>query len=81
MITIEPNGDGYTMKFSGGKGSGLRGYTVEARSIEEVHEAINHFERKGPRVQQHINNEIGHCPLCRRGGGSERPPLRVVGGD
>ena len=87
MIKIESFGTGYQMTFSAGGGSGLKPYKVFAACIEEVHEAINHFECAGPRAAQHRESQIDHCPLCRlrqqeatRQEPRERlPMLRLVG--
>jgi hypothetical protein len=72
MLKIEDhhqNGDG-TRKFvikASDPGSGQRGHTLcECASIEELHEAINHYYRAGPRSTQHAGCEIEHCPLCRK---------------
>jgi len=45
MLTIDRSiktMDGYTLKMSN-PGSGSRGYSVEARSLDEVKEAIDHY--------------------------------------
>lgn len=56
MITIRPVYNDYKMLFSN-PGSGWRGFSVMAKSIDEVHAAIDH----------HHNRKHDHtkCPLCR----------------
>jgi len=40
-------------------GSGSRGFTARAESIEEIHTAIDHY------LKGHGNVERPDCPLCR----------------
>ena len=56
MITIRPVYEKHKMLFSN-PGSGERGFSVMAKSIDEVHAAIDHYQ---VRPHNHL-----HCPLCR----------------
>lgn len=71
----------FVLKVAGEQGE--RGYKLcQCRSIEELHEALNHYYREGPRASQHASNSIEHCPLCRKGRGNDvqqpRPFLKLV---
>lgn len=78
MIKIEDHhqsssgGRRFRMIFSA-EGTGTRGTSVWAESLEEVFEALNHYHRNGPRVRQHASDAIHHCPLCRRGRDASGP--------
>jgi hypothetical protein len=61
MITIERDGNGFKMKFSA-PGTGWRGFSAHARSVEEIHVAINHYYG----IDGHIAGTRDDCPLCRR---------------
>ncbi len=77
--TSSPSGRRYRLVFSD-PGSGMRGWSIWAETPEEVHEALNHYWRYGPRLQQHIDGKIEHCPLCRqhREETQKKPKLKVV---
>jgi hypothetical protein len=66
MIQITASGSGYEFKFSA-PGTGWRSFKVHARSVQEVHEAIDHHlvAATGEARQQHTNSERENCPLCR----------------
>lgn len=66
MIQIAASGGGYEMKVSA-PGAGWRGFKVHARSVWEVHEAIDHHlvAATAEARQQHTNSERENCPLCR----------------
>jgi hypothetical protein len=66
MIQITASGGGYDMKLSA-PGTGWRCFKVHARSVQEVHEAIDHhlLAATGEARQQHANSEREDCPLCR----------------
>ena len=69
MITIRHEAEGCKMKFSN-PGSGMRGFSVHARSVAEVHAALDHYlgVGGGTRRQGHVNNTLAEsCPLCRKG--------------
>jgi hypothetical protein len=76
MITITPELNRFKVKFSD-PGSGSRGYHVMADSLDEVHEAINHYHRHGPRAAQHSRNSIEHCPLCRMCRDQTAEPIKL----
>jgi len=57
VITIAPVYNDYKMKFSY-PGTGTRGFSVLAKSIEEVHTAIDHYYMRP--------HDKAKCPLCRR---------------
>lgn len=60
MLSISNGPRGYTLKFSD-RGSGARGWKVEARDIEEVHEAIDHHFAG----RSHTGSRPTTCPICR----------------
>ena len=58
MVTINPEGNGYKMRFSN-PGSGMRGFSTTARDLDEVKAALDHYtgnEKTKGRAK---------CPLCR----------------
>lgn len=59
MITISPKYNEHKVAFSN-PGSGWRGYSVMAKSLEEVHLAIDHYHNQ--RGKRHPKSK---CPLCR----------------
>ena len=80
MIQIEVHNNGYQMAFKF-PGTGERGYVVQARTLEEVHAAIEHHmgmrhDIKYPAKRAyehrvlagHINDTNQDCPLCRMDG-------------
>jgi hypothetical protein len=81
MIKIEDNakfaGKKFKVTFSS-PGSGLRGYSVYAADLDEVHEAINHHHNHGPRAGQHDDGRIDHCPLCRQMRDEGHTPAKAV---
>jgi len=61
MITIRPVYNLHKMTFSN-PGSGQRGFSVEARTLMEVHNAINHYYN----ADRHGLAFYADCPLCRK---------------
>lgn len=57
MITISPSNNRYKMKFSN-PGSGWRGYSVEARSIDEVHTLLDHHYARP--------HDQANCQFCKK---------------
>jgi hypothetical protein len=65
MITITNHANGYKMLLSRRDHNG-RGQTFQAGSVEEVHEAIDHYHAHGPNKSEHANNRRRDtCPICR----------------
>ena len=65
MITISHERNRHKMLFSN-PGTGTRGFTVYARTVKEIHEAIDHYHRSRY-ASQHTNNQRKKvCPLCRK---------------
>lgn len=65
MMNVELRGNGYKMRFSN-PGTGWRGFSVQAGSVEEVQTAVEHYYRG------HAASVPG-CPLCRTIRTLERP--------
>lgn len=65
MLTIRHSiktGNGFTIRASD-PGSGLRGWSVEARDLDEVLAAVAHYHgRHGTRGCE----AFAGCPLCRK---------------
>jgi hypothetical protein len=59
MISIENYGNGYKIKLSN-PGSGMRGFSVFASNLGEVHLAIDHYCGN-----HHASINVPQCPLCR----------------
>lgn len=61
MISISNGPNGYEIRISYPSmgGMGVRGFTVLAHDVKEVHEAIDHYFRL-----VHYRHREG-CPLCR----------------
>ncbi len=68
MFSIEMNEDGYKIKVSA-PGSRMRGYTIMAKNLKEVHAAIDHHFAAGldgnrNLRHRHTTNSVKHCPFC-----------------
>jgi hypothetical protein len=64
MIKIEPHYNQQKMTFSGGRGSGWRGWSVLANNTAEVKLAIEHYIGSGN--DSHVVGSKKNCPLCRK---------------
>jgi len=65
MITITPEGNGHKVLLSH-PGTNTRGVSFHAKSIDEVHEAIDHYHAHGEHKRDHANNRRREtCPICR----------------
>ncbi len=61
MLTISRWGDGFKVLLSN-PGTGQRGFSVKARSLEEVHVAIDHYHMENKLCVHEGNPD---CPICR----------------
>ena len=65
MITIRPVYNEHKMTFSN-PGSGQRGFSVMARGVAEIHEAIDHYFLHGKhKGLAGTGRTRKGCPLCR----------------
>jgi hypothetical protein len=55
MLKIQRHGTGFKVSISE-PGTGMRGYSVQARKLEQVHETIDHYYGDP--------HALGTCPLC-----------------
>ncbi len=71
MITISRKGTGFAVKVSE-PGTGWRGYTVQARNLNEAIKATRHYYGSSAsnddpeNYRAHINDDDPDCPLCRK---------------
>ena len=68
MIRITRAGNGYKMTFSPGI-PGQRGWSVKARTLGEVHEAIDHYLGSADSKERYEHSGEARqatCPLCRK---------------
>jgi hypothetical protein len=64
VITIRPVYNQHKMTFSN-PGTGDRGFSVMANSLEEIHLAIDHYHIAGHQSICHKARHEDNCPLCR----------------
>ena len=69
MIKIESgtksgNGNGFTISLVE-PGSGLRSRKYNARNMDEVHSAIDHYFGIGRTNHHHDDVGVSNCPICR----------------
>ena len=63
MIKIDRVCDSYKMLFSSAA-SGMRGFSVIAEDLGEVHLAVDHYHAT-PGSKKHLALAMKKCPLCR----------------
>ena len=69
MITVKRRYNDFSVKISK-PGTGWRGYSVVARSVQEVNLATEHY------FDGKHNGMFPDCPLCRKMRENERPRKR-----
>ncbi len=57
MVTIKRQGTGFKVRFSQAISLGAN-FTVQARDLAEVHQALEHYYGEGHRADP--------CPICRK---------------
>ena len=62
MITISHQGNGYNVKVSW-PGTGQRGYNVHARTVDALHEVIDHYYMHNGHS---LREPVETCPLCQK---------------
>lgn len=58
MLTIKRDAQGFEVRATD-PGSGWRGYRIKAKTLDELHQTLDHYYRG------HGNVEHTDCPLCR----------------